>query len=118
MPITQAEIDVIVGKCDTQAQELFKKQADKFNEQITALKTETQGKVDAAVDQAKKGLISPEQLEAATKKATEELSKTITAQETILKAQGDKINGLIEAQKKPLSGMEKIEDIFKEIPKN
>jgi len=114
MPITQQEIDVIVGKCETQAQELFKKQADKFNEQITALKTETQGKVDAAVDQAKKGLISPEQLEDATKKATEELSKTITAQEQILKAQGDKINGLIEAQKKPLSGMEKIEDIFKE----
>jgi|GEM_PF-6407799 len=114
MPITQAEIDVIVGKCDTQAQELFKKQADKFNEQITALKTETQGKVDAAVDQAKKGLISPEQLQEATTKATEELSKTITAQEQILKAQGDKINGLIEAQKKPFSGMEKIEDIFKE----
>ena len=49
MPITQQEIDVIVGKCETQAQELFKKQADKFNEQIAALKTETQGKVDAAV---------------------------------------------------------------------
>jgi hypothetical protein len=113
MPITQQEIDVIVGKCETQAQELFKKQADKFNEQITALKTETQGKVDAAVDQAKKGLISPEQLQEATTKATEELSKTITTQEQILKAQGDKINGLIEAQKKPFSGMEAIEDVFK-----
>jgi hypothetical protein len=113
MPITQQEIDVIVGKCETQAQELFKKQADKFNDQITTLKSETQQKVDNAVDAAKKGLISPEQLEAATKAATEELSKTITAQETILKAQGDKINGLIESQKKPFSGMEMIEEVFK-----
>jgi hypothetical protein len=114
MPITQAEIDVIVGQCETKAKELFKKQADKFNEDTETLKKDTQSKVDAAVEQAKKGLISPEQLEAATKAATEELSKTITAQEVILKAQGDKINGLIDAQKKPFNGMEKIEDIFKE----
>lgn len=113
MPITQQEIDAIVGKCDTQAQELFKKQAEKFDTQITALKGETQGKVDAAVDAAKKGLISPEQLQEATTQATAELSATITAQETILKAQGDKINGLIEAQKAPLHGMEAIEDVFK-----
>lgn len=113
MPITDAEITAIVGKCDTQAQELFKKQAEKFDAQITTLKAETQTKVDAAVDAAKKGLISPEQMEEATKKATAELSKTITDQETILKAQGDKINGLIESQKKPFSGMEMIEDVFK-----
>jgi hypothetical protein len=113
MPITQQEIDAIVGKCDTQAQELFKKQADKFNEQINALKSETQAKVDAAVDAAKKGLISPEQLAEATKTATEELSKKVTDQETILKAQGDKINGLVEAAKKPSYGMEAIEDVFK-----
>jgi len=113
MPITQAEIDIIVGQCETKAKELFKKQADKFNEDTETLKKETQSKVDAAVEQAKKGLISPEQLEAATKAATEELSKTITAQEQILKAQGDKINGLIEAQKKPFSGMEQIDEVFK-----
>lgn len=114
MAITQQEIDAIVGKCDTQAQELFKKQAEKFDGLITTLKAETQSKVDAAVDQAKKGLISPEQLEAATTKATSELSKTITTQEDILKAQGDKINGLIESQKKTFTGLEMIEDIFKE----
>jgi hypothetical protein len=113
MPITQQEIDAIVGNMDTRAQELFKKQSDKFNEQITALKTETQSKVDAAVDAAKKGLITTEQSDAAIKKATEELSKQVTDQETILKAQGDKINGLIEAQKKPFNGMEMIEDVFK-----
>src|SRR5579872_2095681 len=114
MPITQQEIDAIVGQCETKAKELFKKQADKFNEDVEALKKDTQSKVDAAVEQAKKGLISPEKLEEATKAATEELSKTISDQEKILKAQGDKINGLVESMKKPMSGMEKIEDIFKE----
>lgn len=113
MPITQQEIDAIVGNMDTRAQELFKKQSDKFTEQITTLKAETQTKVDSAVDAAKKGLITPEQSDAAIKKATDELSTTITNQETILKAQGDKINGLIEAAKAPASGMEKIEDVFK-----
>lgn len=114
MAITQQEIDAIVGKCDTQAQELFRKQAEKFDGLITTLKAETQSKVDMAVDQAKKGLISQEQLEEATTKATGELSKVITAQEDILKAQGDKINGLIESQKKSFTGLEMIEDIFKE----
>jgi hypothetical protein len=113
MALTQQEIDAIVGKCDTQAQELFKKQSEKFSEQITALKAETQSKVDAAVEAAKKGLITPEQSDAAIKKATEELSKQVTDQETILKAQGDKINGLVESIKKPFTGMEMIEDIFK-----
>ena len=113
MPITQQEIDAIVGSMDTKAKELFKKQSDQFNEQIVALKSETQIKVDSAVDAAKKGLISPEQQEAAIKKATDDLSKTITEQETVLKAQGDKINGMIEAAKAPSHGMEAIEDIFK-----
>lgn len=113
MPITQQEADAIVGSMDTKAKELFKKQSDQLNEQIVTLKAETQSKIDAAVDAAKKGLISPEQQDAAIKKATDELSKTVTDQETILKAQGDKINGLIEAQKKPFNGMEMIEDVFK-----
>jgi hypothetical protein len=113
MAITQQEIDAIVGKMETSAQELFKKQSDKFNEQITALKAETQSKVDAAVDAAKKGLISPEQSDAAIAKATADLSKQVTDQEEILKAQGDKINGLVESMKKPFTGMEMIEDIFK-----
>ena len=114
MPITQGEIDAIVGKCDTAAQAAFQKQAEKFEGQLTALKNEAQQKIDNAVTLAQKGMISKEDADKTVAEATAGLSKQVTDLETVLKAQGDKINGVIEKQAKPFDDIEAIEDIFKE----
>ena len=97
---------------------LGKETAAKIKSQFDELETSVKIKVDAAVEKGMAGLAKQDDVKAEVAEALKEYGTKATDLEAVVKAQGDKINGLIEKQSKPFTGMKMIEDIFTEnIPK-
>lgn len=101
---------------EKQFQDMLSKLNDGVQTKLDAMKAETQGKIDAAVQKATEGKMSAADFEAFKKDELANLTKKASTLEDAIRTQGDKINGL-EADK-PAEVGKSVEEIIEEnIPK-
>lgn len=96
----------------TKEEQLLEDVKNQCNTAIEKMRTDTQDKINDAINKSKDGYMTSKEFEDFKKEQLDELSTKASKLEIAVKEQGDKLNGLIET--KPTDQSKSIDDILKE----